>query len=423
MVRERWYTVVAVLGLLIAAGAVAWRTWSGTSAGQFDPVGAPIALVGLAVSVVALGQGVRAQHQADTDVVEVARRLAVRVGQAETEARRQLLGGHDRTIDVGFDFVPAAAHNAAGAAGKGTLEEVLDYYSGLRPRQMVITGVGGSGKTVLAIELILGLLRERAADAPVPVRMSAARLDTHRPPESAVRDWVVEHLRQAYRLPKVAARELVAAGMVLPVLDGLDEMDALEQPGYASRAAHTIRACNTYLDGGRKAALVLTCRIDQYQALEQASEWVMTPPGFSCARLGSPWPAPSCPGGSPMKVAGSRSWTRCGGAGTGRWPGPSPPRGGSPSPPPSTTSATPPPAPTCATPPTSPALAWAPRRRSATTCSACLSPQPPRPMAAAIPLIASITGSVCWPATSMPTPPPPPARPLPSPAGPCREPT
>jgi hypothetical protein len=52
--------------------------------------------------------------------------------------------------------------------------------------------------------------------------------------------------------------------MVLPVLDGLDEMDSGAQPGYASRAARTSRACNAYLDGARQVGLVLTCRIDQY---------------------------------------------------------------------------------------------------------------------------------------------------------------
>ena len=62
--------------------------------------------------------------------------------------------------------------------------------------------------------------------------------------------------------------------MVLPVLDGRDEMDADEEPGYASRAGQAIRACNTYLDGGQKAAMVLTCRIGQYEALGHGSEWV-----------------------------------------------------------------------------------------------------------------------------------------------------
>ena len=238
---------------------------------QFDPAGAVIALASLAVSGVALGLAVRAQRQVDTDVSDAAARLAVAVGRVEAEARRQLLGGDDRTIDVEFMFRPAGAHNASGAAAKGTLAEVVGYYRTLRPRRMVITGAAGSGKTVLAIELILGLLKDRAED-PVPVRIPAALLHTGRPPESAVPDWLVVHLTRTYRLPEAAARELVAARMVLPVLDGLDEMDAEAEPGYASRAARTIRACNAYLDGTQQAGLVLTCRTDQYQALGQSKD-------------------------------------------------------------------------------------------------------------------------------------------------------
>ena len=251
MGRGRLYAA-AVCGLLVAGAVVGWRTWAHTSAGPFDPVAAVIAVAGLAVSVAALGVAARAQRQADTDVAAVAGRLAVAVGKAETEARRQLLGGGDHAIDVRFAFRPAAAHNAAGAGSRGTLENVVGYYRTLQPRRMVITGAAGSGKTVLAVELILGLLKDREADAPVPVRMSAAALDTSRPAESAVADWLAEQLRQAYGLPEAAARHLVAARMVVPVLDGLDEMDAVEAPGYASRAGQAIRACNAYLGAHRR---------------------------------------------------------------------------------------------------------------------------------------------------------------------------
>jgi NACHT domain len=287
---RRWYAV-AGLGLLAVAGVVAWRTWRHTSAGSFDPVSAVFAVASLAVGVAALGLAGRAQRQADTDVIAVAGRLAVAVEQAESRALWQLLGEHDRAIDVRFTFCRAAAHNASGAERAGTLEEVVGYYRKLGPRRMVITGAGGSGKTVLAVKLILGLLDGRAADDPVPVRVSAASLNTSRPPDTAVADWLTEHLQQAYRLPEAAARQLVAARMILPVLDGLDEMDAVEAPGYASRAGQAIRACNAYLDGGEKAAMVLTCRISPYEALEQARVWVrdaariqLSPVGAAAAR-------------------------------------------------------------------------------------------------------------------------------------------
>src|SRR5689334_9578411 len=110
-----WLYAVAVLGLLVAGVMVAWRTWPRTSVGPFDPVAAVIAVISVAVSVAALGLAVRAQRQAGINVADVAGQLAIAVQQAETEARRQLLGGHDRAIDLRFTFQRAGAHNAAGA--------------------------------------------------------------------------------------------------------------------------------------------------------------------------------------------------------------------------------------------------------------------------------------------------------------------
>jgi hypothetical protein len=217
-----------------------------------------------------LAVAVRAQGQADKDVIAAAGRLAVAVKAAETNALKRLLGGHDRTMDVQFNF-HALGHDAAGAGRRGSLEKVVAYYRKLEPRRMVITGAAGSGKTVLAVKLILGLLDDPVAGTLVPVRISAASLDTSRPAGSAVEDWLAEHLRQAYRVPEATAQQLVAARMVVPVLD---ELDAAEAPGYGSRAGQMIRACNAYLDGGQKAAMILTCRIGHYESLEQAREWV-----------------------------------------------------------------------------------------------------------------------------------------------------
>ena len=272
-VRRGGLYAIGMAGLLIA-GILAWRTWPQTSAGSFDPVSAVIGIASLVVGIASLVMAARAQRQADTDVAAIAARLAVAVEDEETKARQQLLGGDNRTINVRFAFQSAPGQQAAGAGRAGTLEQIVEYYRKLQPQRMVITGAAGSGKTVLAIELMLGLLKDRPADAPVPVRISAASLDTSRPVPSVVAEWITKHLTQAYKMPDAAARELVAARMVLPILDGLDEMDSAEAPAYASRAGQAIRACNAYLDGRQKAAMVLTCRISQYEALEQAREWI-----------------------------------------------------------------------------------------------------------------------------------------------------
>jgi hypothetical protein len=235
-----------------------------------DPLAAVVALVALAGGLWAGYLSLRALRWQETNATEAAQRLVLAVRDAERDARRQLLGGHDRTINVDFQFRPAPSHNAQLAAPTGHLEQVVSYYQDLRPGRMVITGAPGAGKTVLAVELILGLLEGRGPDDPVPVRLSAASSwDPTRPVER----WLAEYLVNVYRLPPDTADVLVTARMVLPVVDGLDEMDPDPQPGYNSRTAQALRALNTYQNNRTKADLVLTCRSGQYEALEAIQVW------------------------------------------------------------------------------------------------------------------------------------------------------
>jgi hypothetical protein len=237
--------------------------------GDFDGVGAAIALASLAVALGAAWQSARAMRWQETDLQQVTARLAVAVLDEVRTARQQLLGDHDKTIDVQFVLRPAPAHTADGAAAGGQLQTVVDYYRRLRPRRLVISGAPGAGKTVLALQLMLRLLEQRTPDDPVPVRLSLASWNS----DEDLGRWIARHLRDVYRLPAASARELVTARRVLPVLDGLDEMDADPTPGYASRAGRAVRAVNRYQHTGGKAELVLTCRTRTYDTLEDLQVW------------------------------------------------------------------------------------------------------------------------------------------------------
>ncbi|WP_405596510.1 NACHT domain-containing protein [Streptomyces sp. NBC_00081] len=276
---------------VVAVATVAAWGLQGLKRGDVDPVGAAFAFAGLVVagwSGWLSWQGLR--HQ-ESDAVAMAGRLAQAVLRAETDARAQLLGGDGTTIDVRFRFRPAAARDAAGAALEGRLSEVVSYYRQLRPGRLVITGAPGSGKTVLALELLLALLEERKPEDPVPVRLPLASWDTlpvahpgTGPSMSAgtaldpgeavqvIRAWVCRHLSR-YRISPTTAEALMDAGLILPVLDGLDEMDAGDTPGYGSRARQALDVLNAFQRGRAKAGLVLTCRSGQYRALEALEVW------------------------------------------------------------------------------------------------------------------------------------------------------
>ncbi len=165
----------------------------------------------------------------------------------------------------------------------GTLTGIGAYYRELSARgdkRLLILGKPGSGKTVLAIELILQFLQEDSSrqdladnlGAKIPVRFNVADWTMG----TDVRRWLTQKLIADYLIPEVTAMELVSQRKILPVLDGLDEMDS--SPGseissrapVAPRAAAFLKALNTYADLNQPAAVVLTCREDTYALLRSS---------------------------------------------------------------------------------------------------------------------------------------------------------
>ncbi|NUR88436.1 MAG: NACHT domain-containing protein [Nonomuraea sp.] len=259
--RALLYKCAATLLLLAAAGAVVWM-WSRWT-GDVDPAGASIGFAAAVLALVALRQARAAQWLADTDVEAWSNRLAAAVEEAEGWQRRQLLGGLDvvDAIDVGFTFTPPGT---ARPAEDGSLKQVVARFRSLEaPERLVITGAAGSGKTVLALQLIMGLLNDRKPGEPVPVRLSAASWNTDVP----VKEWLAGHLAATFLLPDATARALVAAGRIIPVIDGLDEMDETAEPGHASRAGQALHALNTFQHGLERSRVIITCRRHQYDSL------------------------------------------------------------------------------------------------------------------------------------------------------------
>jgi hypothetical protein len=129
--------------------------------------------------------------------------------------------------------------------------------------RLVVLGEPGAGKTMLMIRLVLDLLARRAVGGPVPYLASVASWN---PNGQDLRGWLAARLAIDYpalaAAPPVGMTEptqaaaLLASRLILPILDGLDEIpDQVRGPA--------ISRVNDALRPGEP--LVVTCRTQQYQ--------------------------------------------------------------------------------------------------------------------------------------------------------------
>ena len=140
--------------------------------------------------------------------------------------------------------------------------------------RLVVLGEPGSGKTMLMVRLVLDLLAGRSPGGPVPFLVSLASWN---PEQQDLREWLAGQLavgRPALSGPACGADGSVAealldAGLVVPLLDGLDEIpEPVRGPAIAR--------INDALGAGQ--VTVLTCRTPEFRQ-------AVSPPGRPQVRL------------------------------------------------------------------------------------------------------------------------------------------
>jgi hypothetical protein len=286
-VRSGW--VLVALGVIVPAFAVAVGTLRARGDESFNHwvgwANVWALVIGAIGVVLVLWEKIfPGAMSSETDLDAVALDLAEVVLAEAQDLRSRLIGpgeAEDRPANVRF-LKGSGRFREAGGIRSGDLESVLGYYRSLDPGRMVVLGDPGTGKTVLAVDLQVRLLewRERAGGGqdtavPVPILISAAAYDT----TQAWPDWLSGHLALRYAISKAIASRLIQGGYVLPLVDGLDEMDPDgDEP---VRAKALVAELNTAMRGTKRAPLVATCRHAEYAALrpglDRATHVEMTP--------------------------------------------------------------------------------------------------------------------------------------------------
>lgn len=240
LVAPRVEDPAAVVAALLPTLAGAYLAWSAYRADRAEAASAP------------------------TDPGAVADRLAVAVRrQWEAEARARRLAD-PYPLPVSWRGADAGlAEVTQGLAGRDAQIGAL-FADRVPDRRLLVLGAPGSGKTLLLVRLLLALVEDRTAGEPVPVLFPLASWD---PTAVDLRGWMERKLVQDHaELGGPAPGEyggttlagiLLDRRLVLPVLDGFDELPA----AMSASALHRIGEALPYGCG-----LVLSSRPAEYRA-------------------------------------------------------------------------------------------------------------------------------------------------------------
>ncbi|WP_316529459.1 NACHT domain-containing protein [Kitasatospora brasiliensis] len=205
---------------------------------------------------------------ASTDPLETEVKQLGRVVLAQWQQEAELRGLHlSRPIPIRWSASPGGEFDdhpeLTGGSVQGSTADLTSFaetFLNLSRGRLVVLGGPGSGKTTLAVLLVIDLLQRMREESPVPVLLSIA---SWRPRAEHLATWLERQLLREYPYLSLETIRLLRQGRrILPVLDGLDELPATERP-------LALDKLNSLED---KTSLILICRTQDYAEAISSTE-------------------------------------------------------------------------------------------------------------------------------------------------------
>ncbi|MBW4574232.1 MAG: NACHT domain-containing protein [Aphanothece sp. CMT-3BRIN-NPC111] len=136
-----------------------------------------------------------------------------------------------------------------------SITQVFDDTGG----KLLILGAQGAGKTTTLLELAKDLVARAENDPkqPIPVLFN---LSSWQEDKQSIAEWLVVELQAKYSVRVYIAKQWIEQQQLLPLLDGLDELDL-------TRQERCIEALNQLLEGKhRQQQLVVCTRLEDYKS-------------------------------------------------------------------------------------------------------------------------------------------------------------
>lgn len=172
--------------------------------------------------------------------------------QAVAGEERLALARRLGRLDVSIRWRLNSIEDAEERLRAGSQQDIADLFESLARPQLCITGEPGIGKTVLALVLAQQLHDRRPGSLPVVFNLGAWQ-----PAHEAIESYLARQLSHRFEAPVDPddAAALVVSGRILPILDGLDELDSDWLPGALNRIASSKAV---------RRQFVLVCRAEEY---------------------------------------------------------------------------------------------------------------------------------------------------------------